>query len=116
MALKSGSIRLANDPTRAGEWAVSMSKAIEDAFLDEWPEAMDGAPKPEMNDQMRLMFVAVAKGVIKHLTENGSAFLVDSSSLADHTHNYTLAPALTILPAGGHDHSTTTTITGTIDS
>ena len=114
MALKSGSIRLANDASRAGEWAASMSKAIEDAFLDEWPEAMDGAAKPEMNDQLRLMFVAVAKGVIKHLTENGSAFLVDSVGVGDHTH--TITASTTTTSAGAHDHTTTTTISGTIDS
>ncbi len=91
-----------------------MSKAIEDAFLDEWPEAMDGAPQPEMNDQMRLMFVAVAKGVIQHLTENGSAFVVDSVGVGNHTHNLNLTQITD--PSGAHDHSTTTTINGTIDS
>ena len=114
MALRSGSIRQANNPADQTNWNNSMAKAIEDAFLDEWPEAMDNAPKPEMNDQLRLMFVAVAKGVVKHLMENGSAFSVDTNSIGNHSH--TLNGSNTTNQAGGHDHTVTTTISGTIDS
>ena len=114
MALKSGSINLANDPTRASEWAASMAKAIEDAFISEWPIAMDGADAPEMNNQARLLFVAIAKGVVKHLTQNGSAFVVDLPSVADHSHTVNSG---TTSSAGGHNHAPQpATITGTIDA
>jgi hypothetical protein len=71
MALEAGSItNFTNN---------SMAKAIEDAFLSEWPNAMGGQPVPAINDQMRLMFVAVAQGVINHLNANPDAFKVTVS-------------------------------------
>jgi hypothetical protein len=91
MGLKSGSILLSKTGTEA--WAGSMAKAIEDAFLEEWPFAMADQPKPELNDQMRLLFVAIAKGVVRHLAANGAAFHVDNSSengqQLTHTHTAT---------------------------
>jgi len=114
MALKSGSINLANDPSREAEWAASLAWAIEDAFNTEWPIAMDGADAPEMNNQARLLFVAIAKGVVKHLTQNGSAFVVNLPSVASHTHTF---GSSTSSSNGGHDHGPQeATITGTIDA
>lgn len=64
MALKAGTI---------ADFSDSMAEAIENAFLEEWPEAMGGADKPETNPQMRLLFVAVAQGVVRYLTDHAEA-------------------------------------------
>lgn len=64
MALKAGTI---------GDFSDSMAEVIENAFLEEWPEAMGGADKPETNPQMRLLFVAVAQGVVRYLTDHAEA-------------------------------------------
>lgn len=70
MPLKAGKI---------GNDADSMSQAMAKAFLDEWPSVMGNDPKPEMNNQMRLMFVAIAQGVINHLRANPKSFKVTVS-------------------------------------
>jgi hypothetical protein len=84
MALKSGSI--AQSKNDVATWNTSMAKAIEQAFLDEWSAALPDQDPPVMNDTARLMFVAIAKGVIKHLGENGSAFNVATQTANSHTH------------------------------
>jgi len=60
--------------------AESMAQAMETAFINEWPIAMDGQPAPEMNSQMHLMFLAIAQGVVNHLKANPDAFKVTVSS------------------------------------
>ena len=71
MALKAGTIANFSD---------SMAEAIENAFLEEWPEAMGGADKPETNPQMKLLFVAVAQGVVRYLKDYaGDSILVEVS-------------------------------------
>ena len=52
----------------------SMAQAIEKAFLAEWPNVIPGQPVPESNDQMRLLFMAIAQGVVHHLVKNPGAF------------------------------------------
>ena len=52
----------------------SMAEAMENAFLNEWPNIMGGQPKPQPNDQMRLLFMAIAQGVVQHLTQHPEAF------------------------------------------
>jgi hypothetical protein len=86
MALNSGSIlQSKNDP---GTYANSMAKAMEAAFLAEWPHAMGNQPAPEVNDQMRLMFTAIAKGVVNHLINNDSAFVVSTvNGNSNHSHS-----------------------------
>lgn len=88
MALKPGSVTLGRTPANS-EWTLSMAKAMEDAFLAEWPIAMPDQPVPTVNDQMRLLFVAIAKGVVKHLGDNGSAFQVAIGTANNHTHTAT---------------------------
>lgn len=74
MELKAGTTM--ND-SGSSELDNSMAKAIEDAFLKEWPKIMgDGSSAPESNDQMRLLFIAIAQGVIRHLHDNPDAFQV----------------------------------------
>jgi hypothetical protein len=69
MALKPGTIP---------DYENSMAKSMEDAFLAEWKNAMGDADPPVPNNQMRLMFVAIARGVVKHLHENPGAFRIDN--------------------------------------
>jgi hypothetical protein len=84
--LISGSV---NQSRGGGEWASSMAKAMEDAFLAEWPIAMGDQPTPEVNEQMRLLFVAIAKGVVKHLEEQQTAFEVTIGSAGNPAHTHT---------------------------
>ena len=77
MGLKAGTI---NDLSN------SMAKAIEEAFLSEWPKAKQGQSPPAMNDDMRLIFVAVAQGVVKHLKVNENAFEVTVNTTDLHSH------------------------------
>ncbi|MBC8488707.1 MAG: hypothetical protein H8D45_22000 [Bacteroidetes bacterium] len=66
MTLKAGTI---------SNMSNSLAKAMEEAFLEAWPSVMD-TQKPEVNDHLRLMFIAVSQGVIKHLKENPESFKV----------------------------------------
>ena len=61
------------------DYTASMALAMEEAFMNEWSDFMKGADAPAMNDQMRLMFVAIAKGVISHLKTNHDAFKVTAT-------------------------------------
>ena len=70
MNLKAGSI---------GDAAGSMVHEMEEAFKKEWPKVMKGQPVPEPNDQMRLMFAAIAQGVVNYLSQNHDAFKVTVS-------------------------------------
>jgi hypothetical protein len=54
----------------------SMAKAIEDAFKEEWPKVM-GSAAPDSNPQMQLLFIAIAKGVVRHLAAHADAFKVN---------------------------------------
>ncbi len=69
MALKPGTIL---------DYENSMAQSMEEAFLAEWPKAMGDAEAPKPNNQMRLMFVAVAQGIVKHLHQNPGAFHIDT--------------------------------------
>lgn len=58
----------------------SMAGAIEQAFREEWPSVMKTeAPGP--NPQMQLLFLAVAKGVVRHLVAHPEAFVIRLSGL-----------------------------------
>ena len=70
MALKAGGKTEATPITGS-----TLAELIERAFETEWNEVMkktDGTipDKPKFNDQTRLLFVAVAQGVVKHLLNN----------------------------------------------
>ena len=87
MALNAGNIRdIDKHPDNVG----SMAQAIEDAFLEEWHNAMDPQELPKHNKQMQLLFVAVAKGVINHLAAHPEAFKIKvdatNSGAGFHTH------------------------------
>jgi hypothetical protein len=72
MALKAGSLSLQS-------LSNSMAQAMENAFIQQWPVVMVDRepPKPEELQQMQLMFVAIAQGVISHLMEHPKSFKVE---------------------------------------
>ena len=79
MALKAGTIPDPNDPTADSledSLAGSMAKSMEDAFVKQWPNVMGEQDVPLDRQQMQLMFVAVAQGIVEHLQENATAFNV----------------------------------------
>ena len=72
MALKAGGKSEAKPIPISGS---TMVELMEKAFEAEWNEVMkktDGTipNKPNFNDQTRLLFVAVARGVVEHLLKN----------------------------------------------
>lgn len=69
-------------PLKAGtisDLSNSMAQAMEDAFVAAWPNVMGEQELPANRQQMRLMFVAVAQGVVQHLKDNPNAFKVQVS-------------------------------------
>ncbi len=68
-------------------FADSMAEAMTEAFKTEWPLVMGDAPVPETSDQMKLLFAAVAQGVVRHLKEHATDFKVkvDGPSSVDYT-------------------------------
>lgn len=54
----------------------SMANAMEQAFREEWPYVMGDADLPASNEQLNLMFRAVAQGVIRHLKQNCASLKV----------------------------------------
>jgi len=84
MPLKSGTL----DDTISSDTLVG---EIERAFREVWPAVMNDAKLPENLDrQMKLVFVAVAKGVVRHLENNTDAFVITVQSTGDHTHSASL--------------------------
>jgi hypothetical protein len=72
MLLKAGSINEMTD---------SMALAMENAFLQEWPKVMSqDQPVPPPNSQMRLLFIAVAQGIVRHLTDHAEGIHVTLGS------------------------------------
>ncbi len=79
MALKAGTIPDPNDPEAPSledSLEGSMAKAMEQAFVMLWSNVMGEQDVPLDRQQMQLMFVAVAQGVVEHLKENATAFKV----------------------------------------
>jgi hypothetical protein len=77
MALKAGTKR--RDSANQDQYVGSMAAAMEHAFLQEWPVIM-GTQAPQPNDHMRLLFIAIAQGVVRHLKDNENAITVDVPS------------------------------------
>jgi hypothetical protein len=78
MALKAGTIH---------DYVNSMAQAMEEAFLEEWPRVMsEDQPKPQSNNQMKLLFIAIAQGVVRHLADHSESFDVSVASNAGHNH------------------------------
>ncbi|NIM95760.1 MAG: hypothetical protein GTO18_18830 [Anaerolineales bacterium] len=71
MKLKAGTVA-------STEFANSMAEAIEDALEKEWQRLWNQPLPVEGQEDRRLLFVAIAQGVIRHLKDNAKeAFDVD---------------------------------------
>lgn len=72
---------MALKPGRVDDFTNSMAAAMEDAFQDEWLD-VKGTALPERGEEDRkILFSAVARGVVKHLKENaGTAFKIAVSA------------------------------------
>jgi hypothetical protein len=57
-------------------YAGSMAEAIEKAFKSEWPNIM-GTSAPATEAQMKLLCIAIAQGVIRHLVDHPEAFEIN---------------------------------------
>ncbi len=65
-------------------YADSMAEAIEDAFKIEWVNVKGGsAPSTKDNIELKLLFVAIAQGVVKHLADNPESFKVKAEVSSD---------------------------------
>lgn len=54
-----------------------MAQDIENAYKSEWKSNMgENVNEPEINDHFRLLCVAIAQGVIKHICDQHEAFSV----------------------------------------
>jgi hypothetical protein len=66
-------------PGTSSETINTMAKAMEEAFLDQWPAFNPKLPLPDEKglQPMRLFFVAISQGVVQHLRDNKEAFEVE---------------------------------------
>ena len=72
MALEAGTLKKVGTEDN---YTGSMAQAIEHAFREEWPYVM-GGEKPESNPEMKLLFIAIAQGVVKYLKQHADSFRV----------------------------------------
>ena len=87
-----------------------MAAAMEQAFFEAWPDFMDEQPAPDPNPQMKLMFVAIARGVVRHLTEHPEAFQLTVNAAGNHNHS--VGGVGNTSSNGSHTHSVTVDIEG----
>jgi hypothetical protein len=73
-------------PGTLANFSGSMAEAMEKAFLAEWPNVMINQPVPNPTNQMRLLFVAIAQGVVGHLAANADAITIIIGETREHTH------------------------------
>lgn len=59
-----------------GSYTGSMAEAIEKAFQTAWPGLMDG-DVPGSTPDMKLLFIAIAQGVVEHLKGHADSFKVE---------------------------------------
>ncbi len=52
------------------DFSDSMAAAIEAALKTEWPNVMGAGSTVDSNPQLRLLCIAVAQGVLRHLKDN----------------------------------------------
>ncbi len=83
--------------------ASTMAGAIEAAFVDQWPlfnPDLPPHPTEEQLDAMRLLFVAVAQGVVQHLRDHPEAFTL---AVANTSHSH--SGGAHVHGDGSHSHS-----------
>jgi hypothetical protein len=66
-------------PGTHSEISSTMAQAMETAFLREWKCFNGNLPEPAGKDldSLRLFFVAVSQGIVRHLKDNPEAFQVE---------------------------------------
>lgn len=107
---------MANDKLKAGlisDLNNSMAKEMEEAFKKYWKSAMgEDSEAPPITNHMRLLFVAIAQGVVQHLTKNAKAFkiTVTLTGEPDHSHTFNWGNTPPIGDEGGHTHPATATV------
>jgi hypothetical protein len=69
------------------DFANSMAAAMEHAFLEEWPHVMGNQPKPKSNNQMRLLFIAIAQGILRHMVNHPDGIHITVNTNAGHNHS-----------------------------
>ena len=70
----------------SGSMAEAMEDALNELLSDEGKPTVPTDNTPETRDR-RIMFVAIARGIVKHLVENQAAFTIrrdDESELDNH--------------------------------
>ncbi|MCG8327017.1 MAG: hypothetical protein MI974_04990 [Chitinophagales bacterium] len=91
----------------------TMAEAMYGAFLDAWPNYMEVQPKPEgPNPQLQLMFVAIAKGIVKHLTEHPEAFAITVNTQNGHRHDLPGSIGGKTDTDGDHNHTANLEVVG----
>lgn len=75
MALKAG----------RNSYSGSMAELMESVFEEQMAQ---GQPKP--SDQMKVLFIAVAEGVVRHLVAHPEAFQITVTQDGDNRHNTTV--------------------------
>lgn len=64
-------------PDGVDPYTSSMAADMEEAFKKEWKHIMGNDDPPVIDDQLRLILIAVAQGVIKHLKDNRDAITIE---------------------------------------
>lgn len=64
-------------PGTISDFSHSMAQAMEDAFHAHWTPIMGDRPIPIDSRHLRLLFVAIAQGVVAHLQAHPEAFQVE---------------------------------------
>lgn len=90
MPLNPGTNENPADFTESSSHWVSMVAAMEYAFKTEWPKVMKNTQAPSKDEelnQMRLLFAAVAQGVVNYLKEHPEDFkvIVDAPGIGEYT-------------------------------
>ena len=68
-----------------GDFAGSLAQEIEDAFRDVRLE--NGLDAPPADDDARMLYIAIGRGVVEHLRKNANAFTVHvDETLPDNFH------------------------------
>jgi hypothetical protein len=91
-------------PGTHSEVSSTMATAMESAFLREWTNFNGDLPVPTGADldSIRLFFVAVSQGIVRHLKDNPEAFQVEVTSGTG-----TLQGAVSDIVTAGTVHSAT---------
>ena len=98
-------------------FAASMSEAMEHAFELVWEERMGTKLPAEFLEDRRMLFIAVAQGVIRHLRDNAGKHLRDDAGDVDGMTVY--GPLITCAgttTTGDHSHSVAVTQTDSSDN